>query len=213
MQKKILLINGSPRKTGLTNSLLEIFSQKIQNLNTEHNDEKNFTISTEILHLRDSNIQHCIACDKCLRKPYTCPLSEEDDMQNINPKLLESDAIIIASPSYFANVTGFVKDLIDRTRPLKMNKYQLKNKYFSTITTSGLRAGGLNTVQNSLIQYALIQGMIVIGALGHPVLMANLPTESGQKMNLTDFRKPNDVSEVAMKNIEALAQRFWEILF
>ncbi|MCF2140927.1 MAG: flavodoxin family protein [Candidatus Lokiarchaeota archaeon] len=212
MNKSILIINGSPRKNGLTYSLAKIFQDKIQSLNDNENNKQMQKIDIEIMHLTDFRVKHCSACDNCLRKPYLCPLDENDDFKIISEKMLKASAIIIATPTYFSNVSGLVKDLIDRSRPLKMAKYKLKNKLFSVIVTSGLRAGGLNVVQNSLIQYALIQGMIVIGALGHPVLMANFPTETSQKMELTDFRKSTDISGVAKANCEALAERFWKIL-
>ncbi|MHA1610523.1 MAG: flavodoxin family protein [Promethearchaeota archaeon] len=212
MAKLILLINGSPRKKGLTNSMCQIFAEKIGNLNLQESEAKKTDIVIEQIALGDFQIVHCNACDVCLRKPHVCPLNSNDDMDAVAKKMRDADAIIIASPSYFSNVTGLVKDLIDRSRPLKMAKYELKNKYFAPIVTAGLRAGGLNAVQNSLIQYALIQGMIVIGALGHPVLMSNFPTETGQKLDLKDFRKVEDISSLAQANCEALAERFWNIL-
>ena len=212
MAKTILLINGSPRKKGLTHFMGQIFAEKIATLNHQDTDSKITEVVVDQVSLGDYSIAHCNACDSCLRKPHSCPLSDHDDMESIAQKMREADAIIIASPSYFSNVTGLVKDLIDRSRALKMAKYELKNKYFSPIVTAGLQGGGLNVVQNSLIQYAIIQGMIVIGALGHPVLMANLPTETGQKLDLTDFRQPEEISSLARANCEALADRFWAIL-
>nr|QEE14262.1 Iron-sulfur flavoprotein [Candidatus Prometheoarchaeum syntrophicum] len=133
-------------------------------------------------------------------------------MTKLDAILTQADGIVMCSPSYFANVTGLMKDLIDRTRPLKMAKYRLKNKYFSVIATWGLRAGGLNTVQEVLNQFALIHGMVVVGAVGHPLLMANLPTETGQMEHLKEFRNPAVISEVAQINVESLAQRFWDLM-
>lgn len=213
MDKKIIIVNGSPRKQALTYNLIQLFCEKIKELrNAPSNEETEMIVVTEIIQISDYQIQPCTGCDSCLRKPYQCPLSKSDDMLKIENKLKEADAIILATPSYFANMTGQMKILLDRTRPLKMNKYQLKNKFFTPIITSGLRAGGINSVQDVLIQYALIQGMIVVGALGHPVLMANLPTESSQKLELTSFRKHTEISEVSKTNINALAERYWEIL-
>ncbi|MHA1796710.1 MAG: flavodoxin family protein [Promethearchaeota archaeon] len=212
MIPSILIINGSPRKKGLTMSLVSVFQKKIEALNSDPEKNLRSKISTEVLHLVDYNVVHCSACDKCLRKPYECPLDKNDDFRLIAAKMKQATAIIIATPTYFSNVSGLVKDLIDRSRPLKMAKYKLKNKLFSAIVTSGLVAGGLNVVQNSLIQYALIQGMVVVGALGHPVLMSNFPTETSQKLELTEFRKPNELSGVATANCEALAERMWDLL-
>ncbi|MHA1339424.1 MAG: flavodoxin family protein [Promethearchaeota archaeon] len=208
VQKKILLLNSSPRKNGMTNSLLEIFKNKIENLN-KSSEQK---VLATIIQLSDFTIQHCNGCDSCLRKPYECPLSNKDDMKKLEEILIDSDAIIVGSPSYFANVPGIMKDVIDRSRPMKMAKYKLKNKLFSIITVSGLREGGNNFVVDTLIHWALIQGMIVIASLGHPVLMNNLPSESLQKGGLKEFRDKNEPSDLAKILVENLAERFFKIL-
>ena len=52
---KVLLINGSPRKSGCTNRALEEVAAEL---------EKN-NIDSEILWLGASPMQDCIACGKC----------------------------------------------------------------------------------------------------------------------------------------------------
>jgi multimeric flavodoxin WrbA len=48
-------------------------------------------------------------------------------MQKIYPKLLEADAILLASPIFFYGVTAWVKGLIDRCQALWSRKYVLKD--------------------------------------------------------------------------------------
>jgi len=48
-------------------------------------------------------------------------------MQKLYPKLKEADVLIIGTPTYYWNVTGLVKDFIDRTNPL-YNTESLKGK-------------------------------------------------------------------------------------
>jgi len=207
-QKKVLILNASPRKNGLTNSLLLNFKKKIDEL-IQNSDSK---IISELIQLSDYNILHCTGCDACLKSPNICPLNEKDDMNKIEEKFIESDAIIVGSPSYFANVPGIMKDLIDRSRPMKMAKYKLQNKYFSVIAASGLRDGGNNFVANTLIHWALIQGMIVIAALGHPVIMNNFPSESLQMINLKEFRQKDQPSELSVTLVNNLAERIFDLL-
>ncbi len=208
--QKILLINGSPRKKGLTASLLSAFSTHIEALNEERDEDAHIQCTT--LNLSEYAISHCTGCDACLRKPYECPLSENDDMGKIEKSMKDSAAIIMGAPSYFGAPPGIIKDLIDRSRPMKMNKYQLKDKLFSVLGTSGLKGGGANYVQDVLIHFGLIQGMIVVGSLGHPVLNANLPSETLQKEALTDFRKPSEPGKLARKNTKSLAERIYSFL-
>jgi multimeric flavodoxin WrbA len=49
-----------------------------------------------------------------------------DDMDNIYPKLLEVDVVIIASPIFFYGLTSQIKALIDRCQALWARKYVLK---------------------------------------------------------------------------------------
>lgn len=52
-------------------------------------------------------------------------------------KLLESsDIIILASPSYFSNVTAIMKNFIDRCNPYYFNK-KLKEKAFFLLSVGG----------------------------------------------------------------------------
>ena len=212
MGKKILAIMGSPRKNGLTASMIAQFSKKINDLNSNPELTENQKITMEIVNLVDMEIQHCNACDSCLRRPNVCPLSEKDDMSLINQKMKTADAILVGSPSYFFSVPGILKDLIDRSRPLKMGKYLLKDTLFSALSASGLQNGGHNAVLDTLIHWALIQGMVVISALGHPVLVSNFPSESGQMLGLKEFRKPSDLGEPSLVAVEALATRFHDLL-
>ncbi len=75
-----------------------------------------------------------------------------------------------------------------------------------------LRGGGSNWVADSLIHWGLIQGMIVVGALGHPVLEGNLPSETLQKCGLKEFRKPSEISEISQKTSSNLAERLWNLV-
>lgn len=208
MTKKVLLINGSPRKNGLSSSLLGVLNDHL----IKKAEMQQIILKSEIIHLADYDIQHCTGCDACLRKPHTCPLSENDDMLKLEELLTSSDAIIVGAPSYFGSIPAIVKDIIDRSRPMKMAKYRLKDKFFSVVATSGLKDGGTGWIFDNLMHWAIIQGMIVIGALGHPVLMNNIPTESLQMSGLKEFRKPSEPGDLSKLLAENLAERITELL-
>lgn len=210
MSKTILAVMGSPRKTGLINGLITAFKQKIDELN--HDKNENDQVKINILNLTDFNIQHCTGCDSCLRKPHECPLSDNDDMPKIEESMKKADAIVIGSPTYFGSPPAIIKDIIDRSRPMKMSGYQIKDKLFSVISSAGLRDGGNNWVIDSLVHFALIQGMIVVGGLGHPVLEASFPSETLQMQGIKEFRKPSEPGEIALKLSANLAERMYFLL-
>lgn len=98
---KILGIVGSKRKNGNTSSLV---LSAIESAKGEG-------VDTEVIFLGDYSIKGCTGCEGC-RNTYKCVIN--DDMQKIYPLLLEADAIILGSPTYFYNVTADVKAFIDR---------------------------------------------------------------------------------------------------
>ncbi len=163
---------------------------------------------TTLLNISDFNIQHCTGCDSCVRKK-PCPQSADDDMPEIEKKLIDADGIIIAAPSYFTSVPGVLKDFIDRSRAMKMNDHQLKDKVFGAITYAGLRYGGQEHVVDVLNRYALGQGMIVVGSVGSPVKHGTFGSGSLQ----TDeglWRSAKD-DELAVKGSILLGKRVSEI--
>ncbi|MEE9540682.1 MAG: flavodoxin family protein [Candidatus Thorarchaeota archaeon] len=162
----IVGICGSPKKErSNTRYLLEKALEAASDILSEGKTKRATTV---LLNISDFEIRHCTGCDTCVRKK-PCPESEHDDMPKIEEKLLKTDGIIIAAPSYFTAVPGVLKDFIDRSRPMKMLDHLLKDKLFGAITYAGLRYGGQEHVIDYLNRYALGQGMIVIGAVGRPV--------------------------------------------
>ncbi|TFF91923.1 flavodoxin family protein, partial [Candidatus Thorarchaeota archaeon] len=83
-------------------------------------------VSTQLVNVSDFEIRHCTGCDSCVRKK-PCPQSAHDDMPKIEEIMKAADGIIIAAPSYFSSVPGVLKDLIDRSRTMKMLDHQLKD--------------------------------------------------------------------------------------
>ncbi|TFF95863.1 MAG: flavodoxin family protein [Promethearchaeota archaeon] len=185
---KISLIVGSPRKNKNCNFLIEKAIEGIKSISQD--------IEVNKIYAGDFDITPCTGCDKCLRDPYECPLAENDDTKRLEDSLLDSDAILIASPSYFGSVSAQVKVIIDRSRPWKMNHYQLKNVYFAPLVATGTRNDAAGGVISDLINFALIQGMIVVGALGNPVLDQNIPITSLQKYGRKEFLGKDETDEL-----------------
>ncbi len=188
-------------------------SPKSENSSTRHLLEAALAAvsdgQTKLLNISDFNIQHCTGCDSCVRKK-PCPQSASDDMPMIENQLSEADAIIIAAPSYFTSVPGVLKDFIDRSRAMKMNDHQLKDKVFGAISYAGLRYGGQEHVIDVLNRYALGQGMIVVGSVGSPVKhgtfgSGSLQTDDGS------WRSAKD-DELAVKGSALLGKRVTEVV-
>jgi len=98
---KILGIVGSKRKKGNTSILVQKALDETQQAGAQ----------TEQLFLSDYQYSDCTGCEGCA-KDFQCVI--EDGMQQIYPKILEADGIIVGSPTYFYNLTALMKAFIDR---------------------------------------------------------------------------------------------------
>ncbi len=203
---KITLIVGSPRKNKSCNYLIDQAIKGIKSINN------NFDINK--IQISDYKITPCNGCDQCLRPPNDCPLAENDDTKKIEELILGSSVILIAAPNYFGSVSSQTKVLIDRSRPWKMKDYLLKDVIFAPLASTGLRNGGEGVISD-LINFALIQGMIIVGnILGSPILEGNIPITSLQKYNLKEFINlgKGEHDELAGKISYDLGKRVAELL-
>ena len=140
----ILGFNGSPRKYGNTFKLL-----KAALLGSEKEGAE-----TELIHLYDREIKPCIGClsDEESLCGYPCVI--EDDMREIYDKILKADGLIIATPIYWFDVSGVVKNLIDRLTALENMIHHsgyswLEGKYGGIIAV-GNDEGGVHVISTLL---------------------------------------------------------------
>lgn len=99
--KKILGVVGSPRRNGNTHILV--------NRILEGAKEKGAIV--DILFLNDLFIRECDGCHTCWEGKQC---NKNDDMNNIYPKIIESDVIIFGTPVYWYGPTALMKGFIDR---------------------------------------------------------------------------------------------------
>jgi multimeric flavodoxin WrbA len=103
---KVLAINGSPRKNANTAILLQKALEGAASVGAE----------TEIIHLIDLQYRGCISCFACKRKGTkfigSCAL--QDELTPVLEKAMQSDAIILGSPIYLANITSLMHSFIER---------------------------------------------------------------------------------------------------
>ena len=99
---KILVITGSPHQKGTTAVLAEQF---IKGAEEAGHDIFRFDAAFHDIH-------PCIACERCHTTDKGCTF--QDDMQELNPKLLEAEAVVFVSPVYYYAINAQIKAVIDR---------------------------------------------------------------------------------------------------
>ena len=103
---KVLGISGSMRKEGNTAQLIKVILQRC----------KEAGIKTEFVSLAGKKIMPCLGCEKCKEKKWC--INETDDWDAIVKKVLDCDVLVIGSPTYYYDVSGQIKNFIDRTYSL-----------------------------------------------------------------------------------------------
>ena len=103
MSKKVLILSGSPRKGGNSDTLCDRFMQGA--VEAGHEVEK--------IRVAEKKIGFCSGCYYCQKSGGVC--AKKDDMPEILQKMIDADVIVLASPVYFYSIDAQLKALIDRT--------------------------------------------------------------------------------------------------
>jgi multimeric flavodoxin WrbA len=150
---KVIAFNGSARRNGNTAILIRKVFSELQDVGIE----------TEMIQLAGKTIRGCTACRKCFdNKNQRCAI-DDDCVNECIEKMLEADGIILASPTYFADVTAEMKALIDRAGYVaRANPDMLKRKVGAAVVAAR-RAGSIHTF-DTLNHFFLISQMIVPGS-------------------------------------------------
>jgi multimeric flavodoxin WrbA len=108
----ILGIAGSPRRHGNSERLLEACLAGV----AEADGAPDLMVASEL------GIQPCRGCNAC---SLTGECVIRDAMVDVYPRLDRADAIVVASPVYFATVPAVLKILYDRCQPYWARRYVL----------------------------------------------------------------------------------------
>ena len=137
MNLKVIGFNGSPRKDGNTTDLIGYLFREIEKEG----------IQTELIQLSEKSIHGCKACYKCFENQNKqCAVKKDAANEYIN-KMIEAQGIVLASPSYFQDVTSEMKALIDRAGFVGLaNGRMYKNKVGASLSCFR-RTGGMHTIE------------------------------------------------------------------
>lgn len=151
---KVVAFNGSPRKEGNTTQALRAVLASLDKAGMD----------TEIIQIGGTGLRGCIACYACAKeKDRHCHGIKGDALNDWIDKMMEAQGIIIASPTYFSNVTAETKALIDRAGLVaKVNGDLFKKKVGAAVSVA--RRAGATDVFSAINFFFLINQMIVPGS-------------------------------------------------
>ncbi len=150
---KAIAFNGSPRRGGNTEYLLKKVLEPIAEAGIE----------TELVQIGGLQLRGCIGCYKCREnKDKKCAITE-DRMNEFIAKMIEADAIILGSPTYFAGMTSDMKALIDRSGFVAGGNGRMFSRKIGAAVAVHRRGGAIN-VQDGINHMFLINRMIIPGS-------------------------------------------------
>lgn len=126
---KVIAINGSPRKNGNTQIVLESMAGEL----AAHD------IETEIVQIGPGKIQGCIGCFKCQESLDALCVIDNDGINEVARRLREADGIILAAPTYYGGIPGSMKAYLDR---LFFPSTEMMANKVSTAVVVHRRSGG-----------------------------------------------------------------------
>lgn len=151
MSKKVLILSGSPRKSGNSDLLCDEFMRGA--LEAGHEVEK--------IRVQEKKVACCIACYAC-RDTGVCAI--KDDMAEIMQKMIDCDVMVLASPVYFYSIDAQLKAVIDRS-VCRWTEVKNKEMYY-IMTAADEERTSMNTTLACFRGYAdCVEGAIEQGVI------------------------------------------------
>lgn len=153
--RKVIGINGSPRKGMTTSAGLQVCLDAVKAADAG--------IETELIELGELSIPAYLAPGLPLKE------GDRDDFPALANKLAapEVAGIVVGSPVYFGNMSALCKAFLDRCIAFRKDNFTLAGKVAGVVAVGGARNGGQETTIQS-IQVALSGQNMLILQTGQP---------------------------------------------
>lgn len=190
---KVVAINGSPRKDGNTRLLLETALKPLAEAGWE----------TQYVQIGGKNIHGCRACFKCWETQDKRCVFGKDAFNDVFEKVLSADAVILGSPTYFADVTSEMKAFMDRAGFVAMaNGCLLAGKIGAAVVA--VRRGGATHVFDTMNHLFQISQMVLPGStywnMGYGLEPGKVSGDEEALRNMQHLGKAIDWLGKAIKN-------------
>ena len=140
--------------------------------------EHKYGVLTEFISFKGKRINGCLDCRACLRRRMTTiqeQCVQEDDWRELITPLLDPvpNGVIIGSPVYFFNVNAQLRAFMERcTSLVKGYRYadfphrppDWSRTAAGALSVGGSRHGGEEQAINTILQWFLLNGFVVVGS-------------------------------------------------
>jgi len=123
---------------------------------------KNAGFETELYQAGGRVVRGCMACGECWKnRDGKC--ATDDWVNELYKKMVEADAIVLGSPTYFGDLTPEMKAIIDRCGFISKSGGNSLSRKIGAAVSAVRRAGGISTL-DSMQRFFLGCDMIVVGS-------------------------------------------------
>ncbi len=158
---KVILVNGSPHKSGCTHTALQEVATQLHTAGIE----------TEEIWCGTKPIMGCIGCGKC--KDLKQCWQDSDGVNEFLRKVPEADGFVFGTPIHFAGTSGSIKPFMDRAFCSKMDLYAGK----PAAAIVSCRRGGAQGGFEDLNRYFTIANMPIVSSNYWNEVHGNTPEE------------------------------------
>jgi len=148
---KVLAINSSPRHEGNTTLMLKTVLEVCEGA----------CIETELFQAGGRDIRGCMACGGCKNHKGRCAI--DDWMNEIYQKMKKADAILLGSPTYFADATPEIKAIMDRCGYVSRYDGMAFSRKVGAAVSAVRRTGAIHAL-DTMQHFFLINDMYVCGS-------------------------------------------------
>lgn len=105
--KKIIIIDGGPRKNMNTAKLLQRFAEGVKSVGSD--------IEVKTIRLYDLDYKGCVSCMACKLKGKASHICRfRDGLTPLLQEIAQADGLVLGSPIYFGEVTGLMRAFLER---------------------------------------------------------------------------------------------------
>lgn len=150
---KVIAINGSARKDGNTAILVRHAFSVLEEEGIE----------TELVQLAGKPVHGCTACGGCMKEHNRRCAVDDDIVNECIGMMDDAEGMILASPTYFADVSPGMKALMDRAGLVAIfNGAMFRRKVGAAVVA--VRRGGAIHAFDTLNHFFFINQMVVPGS-------------------------------------------------
>ena len=161
---KVLLVNGSPHKSGCTNRALEVITGTLSEEG----------IGSDIYWIGNKPIGGCIGCFQCGKKGQ-CVF--DDKVNEFTALAAEFDGFIFGSPVYYSGMNGSLMSFMDRVFFSASAKDPHPFRFKPAAAVVSARRAGTTSSLDQINKYFLHQQMPIISSRYWNMVHGNTPEE------------------------------------